>query len=257
MCDQPAMQTRSNATKSVKVRAAAYGMLANGWRYPEMSVVELFGEPGRLSFWPEAAEALRPLDLEVLRGSYSRLFGHSVRGTCPPYELEYGRSEIIQQTAELADLTGFYSAFGMSISESAHERSDHLSVEFEFMSVLCAKEAWGRNQDHPELAETCADAQRLFLRDHLSRWLPAFTHRVIQAEPEGFYGRLAALAASFIAEECREFDIEMGPQWLELRPIDEARDAAIDCETSGCGASAANQLVQVGIQSPTTGESEK
>ena len=248
MYDPLPMQTPSNErARMAQTRARSYALLANGWGYPDESLFTLFVDCEHSSLAPE-------LSLEELRTSHARLFGHSVRGTCPPYELEYGRSEIIQQTAELADLTGFYKAFGMNMSESAFERPDHVSVECEFLGILCAKEAWGRQHSAAELTETCADAQRLFLRDYLGRWLPALAHRVRKAEPASFYGRLASFAASFIADECRRFDIEVGPQWLELRPVDPARDAAIDCETAGCSVATANQLVQIGIESQTSGE---
>jgi DMSO reductase family type II enzyme chaperone len=253
MFDPPPMQTQFEGAATAAARARAYALLANGWRYPDESVIKLFADGEPCAFWPEAADVLALPDLEELRASHARLFGHSVRGSCPPYELEYGRSEIIQQTAELADLNGFYHAFGMSMSASAFERPDHVAVECEFLSVLCAKEAWGREQNHGVLTEACVDAQRLFLRDHVAWWLPTFAHRVSKAEPEGFYGTLARLAAAFLAGECQAFDIEVGPQWLELRPMDPGRDAAMDCDASGCGVATANQLVQIGIESQTSG----
>lgn len=276
MYDLPPMQIPSREADIAEVRAMVYALLSNGWRYPDESLVNLFGEREDWGRWPKAIEGLssdvtaqirnlreacsqtygrsRLLNLEQLLASYGRLFGHSVRGSCPLYELEYGHSEIIQQTAELADLAGFYNAFGMSICDSAFERADHVAVECEFLSVLCVKEAWGQQQGDSELTETCVDAQRLFLRDHLARWMPAFSHRVMKADPEGLYGRLGALAETFLMAECRRFDIEAGPQWLELRPIDPARDAAIDCDTAECGVVTANQLVQISIESQANGE---
>jgi TorA maturation chaperone TorD len=246
-------------------------MLANAWRHPEEVLVYALGgrEDRRLlpapseGFLESVNASIRSLveacdrfrgcsELEVLttlRAEHARLFGHSVRGSCPPYELEYGRSEIIQQTAELADLSGFYKAFGLDLRESAFERGDHIAVECEFLSVLCAKQAWGLRQGQVEMAETCLDAQRLFLRDHLARWSPAFAHRVVMADGDGFYGRVASLTLTLIEQDCREFGISVGPQWLELRPADPERDAAIDCETSGCGGTTADRLVQVGVDS--------
>ncbi len=270
MCDPRNMQTPSRQTSAADVRARLYALLANAWRHPEESIVAALVQREESGVWPESEDALTatvtvrlralrkacdrirdqsgPAALEELEVAHGRLFGHSVRGTCPLYELEYGRSEIIQQTAELADLSGFYNAFGMNLQDSAFERADHLSVECEFLSVLCLKEAWGREQNRPELAETCSDAQRLFLRDHLAKWLPALAQRVMSADPDGFYGCLASLATAFLSDECRRFDIEAGPQWLDLRPADPASDAAIDCDNGGCGtAGAGDELVQIGI----------
>lgn len=268
MFDPPSTLTASDEAVRAEGRAGLYALLANAWRHPEKPLLdallnrenrglrpaprEVFAESVNASIRGllEACDRF-PKDsasevLITLRAEHARLFGHAVRGSCPPYELEYGRSEIIQQTAELADLSGFYSAFGLSLQDTAFERGDHISVECEFLSVLCAKLAWGLQQGEAEMAETCLDAQRLFLRDHLARWSPAFAHRVAMADTDGFYGRVASLTLAFIDAECQSFGILVGPQWLELRPADPERDAAIDCDTGGCGGTAADQLVQLG-----------
>ncbi len=253
-----------------QVRGALYALFGDVWRYPdESSVRDILhfdvandaldvGSSSPLPWLTMYVElrstcerlALRPLSnlVKDLQTDHVRLFGHSVRGACPPYELEYDRGEIIQQTAELADLAGFYTAFGLQLADSAFERPDHAAVECEFMGVLCAKEAWGLETGEPALAESCFDAQRLFLRDHLARWFPAFARRVETADPIGLYGRTALLAREIVNEDCRRFEIDVGPQWLELRPADPGRDAAIDCETTTCGDSAANRLIQLGVQ---------
>lgn len=253
---------------AAEVRAGLYALLAAAWRYPDSLLVSRLRQSGVLDFNVGTLEcaavqtAMSELHrmqsgirhrtessvLRELGGAHVRLFGHAVRGTCPPYELEYGRGEIIQQTADLADLAGFYSAFGLELDETACERADHVAVELEFMCVLCSKEAWGCKHGEPELAERCSDARRLFLRDHLARWLPAFAHRVAALDQDGFYGRAASLAAALIVEECRMFDIEAGPQWLELRPADPQRDTEIDCESSGCGGAGDEKLVQIGME---------
>ena len=271
MFDPQSTQTPSDLAVLAEDRARLYALLANAWRHPEKAFVDALLDREDRGLLPapsegfleslnasirsvvEACDRFRdcpePELLTKLRAEHARLFGHSVRGSCPSYELEYGRSEIIQQTAELADLSGFYNAFGLDLRDSAFERGDHISVECEFLSVLCAKQAWGLRQGQVEMTETCLDAQRLFLRDHLARWSPAFAHRVAKADFDGFYGRVATLTLTLIEEECREFGIPMGPQWLELRPADPERDAAIDCDTGGCGVATTDQLVQIGVDS--------
>ena len=266
-------RTPSDAASVAEDRARFYALLANAWRYPEPALIETLRNGGNGAFPPTLRDdfgesVIAPLRrlaklfdefrddsddeiLSMLRAEHARLFGHSVRGTCPPYELEYGRSEIIQQTAELADLSGFYGAFGLDLRESSFERGDHIAVECEFLSILCAKQAWGLREGSVKLAETCWDAQRLFLRDHLSRWSPALAHRVMKADPEGFHGRIAALMSAWLEWECRQFDILLGPQWLELRPADPETDAAIDCDTGGCGPGATERLVQLGVEGPS------
>jgi TorA maturation chaperone TorD len=71
---------------------------------------------------------------------------------------------------ELADIAGFYRAFGVEITPGT-ERPDHIAVELEFMHLLAVKEvvAAGR-EDGGEHARICRDARATFFRDHLGRW---------------------------------------------------------------------------------------
>ena len=39
----------------------------------------------------------------------------------------------------MGDIAGFYSAFGVQLSQDIHERLDHLSVELEFLHFLATK----------------------------------------------------------------------------------------------------------------------
>jgi len=243
----------------VTARGHAYAMLAHGWAYPDDGWRQVITEDARWKLWPETLirsdsrfqEPLFELRKSVRRlsarngyhdellGAYSRLFGHAIRGACPPYELEYGASEIIQQASELADIAGFYEAFGLDQGNGCRERPDHITAELEFLGVLCAKEALGLNTGDGALTERSGDAERAFLKDHAARWLPAFCRRVESSDSDWFYGPLASFTAVFVAVECLRFEISAGPQWLELRPSDPNADAAIECDGLPNGADAA------------------
>ena len=84
-------------------------------------------------------QAARATDITALAEQYGMRVGHAVRGTCPPYELEYADGEIIQRASELADIAGFYEAFGLSSAGPEHDRPDHFSAECEFLQVMTIK----------------------------------------------------------------------------------------------------------------------
>ena len=245
------VESQNAAVALAGARSAAYGLVASGFRYPDALLLGALGEPARWNGWPKAldgtdadvADALDRLrrfvgklrsdtqdasreTLKSLQAAYDSLFGHTVRGQCPPYEMEYGQSEIIQRASELADLGGFYGAFGL---ELGGDRPDSVCVECEFMSTLCAKEAYGLGVDDGELLFIVRQAQRDFLRDHLGFWLPAFARRVPHAGVHAFYDALAHLTLCFIAGECRRYDIDLGPALLELRPTDVDAETSIEC----------------------------
>ncbi len=270
-------KSSTDELEAAQARHAAYALISLGFQYPDREFVEALCDPARWSSWPEvlcascapspgrALDTVRASahgiagalsghpdgDCLELQDTFNKLFGHAVRGKCPPYELEYGRSEIIQQASILADVAGFYAAFGMELADDAHDRPDHVTVETEFMSLLCAKEAYAIATDDAEHRKICETAQRNFLRDHLACWLSSFAYRVIQADPPGFYGSLAGFAEALVAAECDRFDITMGPQTLELRPADPRLDTTISCgPVEGGSNGGEDDVVPLCIDSP-------
>lgn len=190
----------------------------------------------------------QPAVLESLQERFASLFGHTVRGACPPYELEFGHGEIIQRASELADVSGFYAAFGMNLAGEFSERPDHVSVEAEFLAVLCTKEAWGIEHNAHELVESVRAAQQAFLKTHLGRWLPSFARRIMACKPFDFYARLSDFANAFVACECRRLGASTASPYLELRPADPNDEATQTCGVPGeCGASRAERLTQLNV----------
>lgn len=49
----------------------------------------------------------------ALESAHAACFGHAVSKDCPPYEAEYGQAHIFEKTQTLADISGFYRAFGL------------------------------------------------------------------------------------------------------------------------------------------------
>ncbi len=164
-------------TQTAFRRAQVYRFLCDAFLYPEdewtsdlASVTEILRElnvpdDGRLAF---GSLEVGSWDLPTLQTEYSRALG--VTGSLC-YETEYGLPHEFRQSQELADLAGFYRAFGFGLGGPVRERPDHVAVELEFMYALSLKEAYAASQGLMEAAEICADAERKFLRDHLGRWL--------------------------------------------------------------------------------------
>ena len=273
MCDQD-YETEVGLARA---RSAAYAFVAYGLRDPDLETLKALSHTrqwaasmrGFQEEYPELLEQLglvssalprecdRPDCVHQLRESHAELFGHAVRGTCPPYEIEYGRGDIIQQASELADVQGFYEAFGLAMIDHAHERVDHASVECEFMSTLASKLVYAIEHGNVEAEEILNDAQRSFLTDHLGRWLPALAGRLQEADATGFYGQLGRFIQRFIEWECRRFDTTCGPAFVELRAADPERDTTIQCGVEDCcpgacpdGDSGQPSLVQLGVDHP-------
>ncbi len=200
------------------------------------------GPPQGLTDAVERACSSKTLGLEPLTRAYARLFGHTLRGQVCPYECEYGRQALLMRSNELADLGGFYAAFGLRSSETRHERHDHVACEFEFLEFLSRKECWAIEHDDIEMAEVTAKAVGTFLDRHLARFGRAFARSVQQADPQGFYGGLGGLCEAFLLAECARLGVSIGPAVLELR------SSEADNMPMACGSSDASQdeLVHIG-----------
>ena len=177
-----------------------------------------------------------------------RLYGHTLRGRVCPYECEYGHRALIQQAHELADLTGFYEAFGLKPSERYRERPDHVACELEFLEFLSSKEAYAIEANEVEMLEVTRQAMYRFLGEHLGRFGRAFSVSLQSADPTGYYGRLGQLCEAFLRIECEHLGVPLGPPTLELRSTTED-EVPIAC---GSGGASGEDLVQLGAPlSPT------
>lgn len=177
---------------------------------------------------PVAALLEKLPSLDELMAARNRLFGHSVRSNCPPYELEYGRSEVFQQSQSLADIAGFYAAFGLAPNGPLAERPDHVVGQLEYLCMAALRESSAIEVGRADAAEVCRNAQRAFLRDHAAKWMPAFFARVLRESTGAFFDAAATLGRALIAEWCAALDVPSGPEWLELREVVE-EDATITC----------------------------
>ncbi len=102
----------------------------------------------------------------------------------------------------LADLVGFYKAFGL---ENAGDLTvDHFSVETEFMAHLILKEAYATSRGNGEMEEIIRDAEKKFLRDHLSRSV-VYLAALRQKLPE--LAEIAAFGESFLKDELDRYGL--------------------------------------------------
>lgn len=170
--------------------------------------------------------AFDTLALADLERDYERLFGHTARGEVCPFETEYGLDAFFRQPQEMADMAGYYRAFGLV--PAAGQRVDHVGCQCEFMAFLCRKEAralaaieTAHDEERQRLAEmldTTREAARLFLRHHVGRFGPAFARSLMTAARQGLYGVVGEALFIFLGLECERLRVPAGPVTLEVRP---------------------------------------
>ncbi len=221
-------------------RSLVYRLLSQAFAYPTEGGVEQLREEDlplasaasgslpeevRVAL-EETAAAFEGVRAGEMEGAFRAVFSHIHSTDCPTYETDYTAREIWRQSQELADLAGFYRAFGM---EEEAERPDHVTVELEFMHLVTYKAAWALIQDEVEHAAVCLEAGERFLADHVLKWVPGFAARVEAVAAAGPYAAVARLARTFLRAEAARFGL---PIEETIKPAPIHPDARV-IETTG------------------------
>jgi TorA maturation chaperone TorD len=163
-----------------------------------------FGElqPNELDGRRLRARLQRPLEERL--AEHDRVFGLLVPRECPPYETEYEKSsEPFYRAQQLADIAGFYRAFGLDPRSSRPERPDHISLELEFVAFLLMKKRLltGAEGEVSEQSQICEEARQSFFRDHLVAWAVSFATGLRRKSDGGFYAEVSRLLAALVPIE--------------------------------------------------------
>lgn len=191
-------------------RAQLYGFLSTAFLYPQENWTE---DLPQLSLVADKVDPLQeffslaPIDLAGLQQAFRRTFWL----TNPLfYETEFGLPHEYRQSQELADISGFYRAFGFTTGGDVRERPDHLSVELEFMHMLALKCWLAACRDEQERVEICREAQRTFLADHLARWLGGLPQQMALVPAQSPYPELLRFAADYVRRDAALLGVAEG-----------------------------------------------
>ncbi len=221
--------------------AALYRWLARGFAYPgdgharalardyarlDRDLLQEILPPCVTKRLARTARAWRGKSDAELAADYTRLFLADTPVAL--HETAYGDAQrIAGRTAELADVSGFYLAFGLVITEREPDLPDHASVELEFLSLLLLKEAYALAHGRRGPYRIARDAAAAFLRDHLGRWLGALAKALAEHAAGSPYVVLAELAEAVVAHECRRRRVQSAP--LEGTAFDSMQADTLAC----------------------------
>lgn len=165
----------SSDTASLERRAARLRVAGALWAYPDNGRVDYLRALLREVKGPPGLEQmLTASTLVELQTEHFRLFGPD-----PAAGLElsvYLSESEFQQSKIMADMSGFYAAFGLGFR--AGLRPDALPVALEFASHLLLKEANAQRQGLKEARAVTRKARQDFAKSFLIPALAAFSERL-------------------------------------------------------------------------------
>lgn len=206
--------------KKALARSSLYSFLSRGFAYPTKEGLEEIktGVTSRelkgsasclgeelLQYVEALCEALErevaPLGLRDIEGGYNRIFSMGL--LCPHHETFYTSAHVFMKSQDLADIRGFYGAFGFRLSEKEKELADFIGTELEFMHVLCFKEYHALEKGEGEKAELCREAQTKFMEGHLGTWTEAFSKTLSATAHMDYFITLGKLLEKFADFDCQ------------------------------------------------------
>lgn len=134
-------------------------------------------------------------DPSELAGLWVRWFD---LGRVAPYEGSNVVSTAGGVTPRLADIAGFYRAFGLQVVD---DRSDHVVAQLEFLAMALLAEAEAIDAGDAAGAAGSSRAIRTFLRDHLGSWIDVWASRVAAVDELEPWVPYAAAAAELVRSE--------------------------------------------------------
>jgi TorA maturation chaperone TorD len=180
-------------------RANAYRLLADCYQAPECLELEKIGQLATIVEWvyPEGAQSVQALveawpqgeeAREDMRVAHAKLFIGPFDLLAPPYGSVYLDEDRRVMGDSTMDAMSYYARAGLDPSREFHEPPDHITTELEFMYYLAYQHLTLNDAQY-------LDLQREFLANHLSRWIPLFSARVLTGDLHPFYNQLALLTS--------------------------------------------------------------
>ena len=202
-----------SSTETTIRRAGIYGLLARAFAYPDDRTIEVVRRESQSltaalrgydsdKSYHEAAVEFTEITADMtddkLKSLHNELFVG--RRQCQLDESEYDEA-IFNRYQRLADIAGFYRAFGFNVSKGANQRADFIGTELEFMQVLLLKRAYAEEQEWKEEARTCLSAESTFIREHLEWWVTLMCENLRGDETCPFHTSLGNFLDHFIRTE--------------------------------------------------------
>jgi nitrate reductase assembly molybdenum cofactor insertion protein NarJ len=149
----------------------------------------------------EIERIMKSSNVSDLQQDYENMFLLALKA--PISETAYELDKTSRRAYEMADICGFYKAFGTEAQTGIEP--DSLPTELEFLSILLQKKILTNDMENKQI---CDKAYKDFLKDHVGRWYELFCMLVNQNGTTAFYKIMANLTKKILDKETSDLKIQ-------------------------------------------------
>ena len=135
---------------------------------------------------------------------YTRLFIGPGKHVGPHESLHRDDQPAQHWGPSTAEVKRFIEHHGLGYADGFQGMPDHISAEFQFISMLADAEADAIERGEDEKADHARKIRRIFHREHIVRWVPVFCDKVIELAHLDFYADFARMAKAIVEVDTGE-----------------------------------------------------
>ena len=159
--------------------------------------------------------------IEDYAEEYTRLFLGPGKHISPHESIHYERDDGDWGShwgGSTVEVKKFVESLGLEYKETDRSIPDHISVELELMQKVIEKEKQAWSMKNGKDALHYLKIEKMFMEDHLSKWIPQFCDKVMADAELSFYREMAELTKGFVEFEKEEIYSNITEAQKEVKP---------------------------------------
>jgi TorA maturation chaperone TorD len=139
--------------------------------------------------------------LEELAVEYARLFIGPNNPPAVPFASFYLSRSNLLITDETVEVRRRYLEAGVGVKEHYTIPEDHIAIELDFLYFLTEKILENLEKNELNEASRLFEIRNNFINDHMKRWVPVFTEKIIDNTNENFYKGCAFILNGLLSSD--------------------------------------------------------
>lgn len=137
-------------------------------------------------------------DFDGLHWDYTRMFIGPYKIPAPIWESAYVNKEGLLFAEETLEVRRLYLQYNLLSLQYGHEAEDHLGLELDFLFQLSNLSGDLVQEESDNLLQKVFVDQSDFLKEHLLKWIPNFSEKVIEHSETDFYKGMVKILKGFL-----------------------------------------------------------